>query len=99
MIFREANGAVTFAVKLVPRASRNEIVGVESDALKIRLTAPPVEGKANEALVKFLAECLDVGRSQIEIVSGEKSRHKMVRVRGISATQIEDKIVQDPKGF
>jgi len=91
MTFREANGAVTFAVKLVPRASRNELVGVEGDALKIRLTAPPVEGKANAALVKFLAEFLKVSRSQIEIVSGEKSKHKMVRVRGVTAALIQTK--------
>lgn len=94
MIFREANGAVTFAVKVVPRASRNEIAGVEGDALKIKLTAPPVEGKANEALIKFLAELLKVSRSQIEIVSGEKSKHKMVRVRGVTAAQINDKVAR-----
>ena len=91
-MFREANGAVTFAVKIVARASRNEIAGVEGDALKIRLTAPPIEGKANAALVNFLAKFLNVSRSQIEIVIGEKSKHKMVRVRGVTATQVQTKI-------
>ena len=90
-MFREANGAVTFAVKIVARTSRNELAGVEGEALKIRLTAPPVEGKANEALVKFLAEVLSVSRSQVEIVSGEKSKHKIVRVRGATAAQIRAK--------
>ena len=80
----------TFAVKVVPRASKNQIVGKESGAIKIRLNAPPVEGKANEALVKFLAETLGVRRAQIEIVTGHASRHKIVRVRGVTANQIEN---------
>lgn len=86
---REANGTVSFAVRLVPRASRNEIVGVEGDALKIRLHAPPVEGKANEALVRFLAERLDVPRANVEIVTGHAARRKVIRVRGVTAGQIE----------
>lgn len=96
MIFREANGAVIFPVRVVPRSSRNQIVRVEGDALKIRLTAPPVEGKANEALVKFLAEFLNVSRSQIQIMSGDKSKSKMVRVRGVTKAQIKDKIGPRP---
>ncbi len=80
----------TFAVKVVPRASKNQIVGMEGDAIKIRLNAPPVEGKANEALVKFLAETLEVSRAQIEIVRGHASRRKVVRVRGVTAEQIEE---------
>lgn len=84
--------AATFAVKVVPRASRNQIVGREGDAIKIRLNAPPVEGKANEALAKFLAETLGVRRAQIEIVSGHASRHKIVRVRGVTANQVEEMI-------
>ena len=82
--------AATFAVKVVPRASKNQIVGKEGGAIKIRLNAPPVEGKANEALVKFLAETLGVRRAQIEIVTGHASRHKIVRVRGVTANQIEN---------
>lgn len=84
------DNGVTFAVKVVPRASKNQIVGMEGDAIKIRLNAPPVEGKANEALVKFLAETLGVSRAQIEIVRGHASRRKLVRVRGMTAEQIED---------
>jgi len=86
----ESNGAVTFPVKVVPRASKNAIVGREGDTVKIRLAAPPVEGKANEALVKFLADSFGVGRAQIEIVTGHASRRKVVRVRGVTARQIED---------
>ncbi len=86
---KETKGAVSFAVRLVPRASRSEIVGIEGDALKIRLSAPPVEGKANEALVKFLAERLDVPRANVEIVIGHAARRKVVRIRGVTAAQIE----------
>ncbi len=86
---REAGGAVTFAVKVVPRASKNQIVGIEGDAVKVRLTAPPVEGKANDALIEFLADRLGVRRAQIEIVTGHASRRKVVRVRGVTARQIE----------
>jgi len=91
-IFKESNGAVTFAVKVVPRASKNQVAGIEGDAIKIRLNAPPVEGKANDALIEFLADVLDVRRAQIEIVTGLASRHKVVRVRGVTAKQIEDKL-------
>ncbi len=91
-IFNKADGAVTFAVKVVPRASKNQIVTSAGDALKIRLTAPPVDGKANAALIEFLADTLGVRRAQIEIVTGETARHKVIRVRGVTAKQIEEKI-------
>lgn len=90
--FKESNGAVTFAVKVVPRASKNQVAGIEGDAYKIRLNAPPVEGKANDALIAFLADALSVRRAQIEIVTGHTSRHKVVRVRGVTAKQIEEKL-------
>ena len=92
-IFKESNGAVTFAVKVVPRASKNQVAGVEGDAIKIRLNAPPVEGKANDALIEFLADALDLRRAQIEIISGNTSRHKVVRVRGATGKQIEEKLI------
>lgn len=82
-MFQESRDRVTFNVKVIPRAKRDEIVGVENDAVKIRLNAPPVEGRANQALVKFLARTLGVSRSQIEIVGGATSRHKRVRVSGV----------------
>ena len=91
-IFKEANGAVTFAVKVVPRANKNQIVGAEGDVIKIRLNAPPVDGKANDALIEFLADALKVGRAQVEIITGQTSRHKIVRVRGATAKKIEDRL-------
>jgi uncharacterized protein (TIGR00251 family) len=93
-VFREANGAVTFAVKVVPRASKNEIAGIQGDSIKVRLTAPPVKGKANSALIKFLAEKFGVSRAQIEIVSGETSKRKIVQLRGVSVAQAQNKIAR-----
>ena len=84
----EANGGVTFAVRVIPRSSRNQIVGVEGGALKIKLTAPPVEGAANAALVEFVAVWLGVRRSSVSITSGDKARNKLVRVNGVTRAQV-----------
>ena len=89
----EAGGGVTFAVRVVPRASKNEIVGVHGDALKVRLTAPPVEGRANEALIAFLARRLGVRKSQVEIVAGATSRRKMIRVIGLLAQEVGERLL------
>jgi len=85
----ESGGGVTFAVRVVPRSSRNAVAGVQGDALKVKLTAPPVEGAANTALIEFLAKQLGVRRSAVSIVSGEKSRSKTVRVEGVTWQRIE----------
>jgi uncharacterized protein len=84
----EANGGVTFSVHVVPRSSRNQIVGVEGGALKIKLTAPPVEGAANAALIEFIAKWLGVRRNAVSIVSGDKARNKIVRVSGMTQEQM-----------
>jgi uncharacterized protein (TIGR00251 family) len=81
---------VILSVHVVPRAARNEIVGVEEETLRIRVKAPPVKGKANEALVKLLAKTLGVGKNQIEVVSGHKSRRKTVKVEGIDENTVLD---------
>ncbi len=88
-----AEDGVTFAVRVVPRASRNEIVGIHGDALKIRLTAPPVEGRANEALVAFLVKRLGVRKSQVDIVAGATSRRKMIRVIGLLAQEVGERLL------
>jgi uncharacterized protein len=84
----ERDGCVIFAVRVAPRASRIRIAGEQGGALKVCLTAPPVEGRANEALRRLLAEELDVPVSAVQIVGGERSRTKRVSVAGISARQI-----------
>jgi uncharacterized protein (TIGR00251 family) len=79
---------VILSVHVVPRAARNEIVSVEGETLKIRVTAPPVKGKANQALVELLAENLGVRKNQIEIVSGHKARRKMVKVESVDENAV-----------
>jgi uncharacterized protein (TIGR00251 family) len=84
----EGKKGCTFRVRVQPRARRDEIRGLHGDELKIRLTAPPVAGKANQALQKFLAKHLDVPPSAVEILTGHTSRHKRVHVAGVSAKAI-----------
>jgi uncharacterized protein len=88
----EANGGVTFSVRVVPRSSRNQIVSVESGALKIKLTAPPVEGAANAALIEFVAEWLGVRRGAVSIVSGDRARNKLVQVNGVTREKVLAKV-------
>ena len=81
----EKDGAVSFAVRVQPRASRDEIAGEWQHALKIRLTAPPVDDRANEALRRLLAKRLKVPLSAVRIAAGERSRTKRVEIRGVTA--------------
>lgn len=87
-----ARGTVTFSVRVQPRASRDEIAGVYDGALKIRLCAPAVENRANEALVAYLAGVLKTSKSAVRIRSGEQSRAKRVEVFGVTRQQIENLI-------
>jgi len=83
------------AVRVTPRASRNEIFGVLNDGtVKIHLTAPPVEGQANEALLKFLSEVLGVPLSRLDIVAGKTGRDKLVSVLGMDAETVHKRIVK-----
>jgi|SRR5580704_3362086 uncharacterized protein (TIGR00251 family) len=81
-------GGVTFYVQVQPRASHDEIAGEHADALKIRLSAPPVNDRANDALVQLLAQRLNVPRAAVRIVAGEKSRRKRVIVTGVKREQV-----------
>jgi uncharacterized protein len=83
--FVQVRGEDVFvSVKVQPRASKNELGEVLGQELKIKITAPPVESAANEALVRFLAEVLDCPRGAVQLVRGQTSRHKTVLVRGLS---------------
>lgn len=75
-------------VKAVPRASRSEIAGIYGDMVRIRLAAPPVDGAANEELVRFLADTLSVPRSAVRVVSGQASRSKVILINGITMEQV-----------
>jgi uncharacterized protein len=91
IVVETAEGA-SFQVKVQPRARKNAIVGELGGVLKLALTAPPVEGRANEACIAFLAELLNVPRSSVTIAAGVSSRNKVVRVAGISAEQVERRL-------
>ncbi len=80
---------VTFTVRVLPRSSRNEFAGEQEGALKVKLTAPPVEGAANKMLVKFISGALKVPKSAVSIVTGETGRTKTISVSGVSAADIE----------
>ena len=82
----------TFQMKVHPRARKNAITGIVGDALKLALTAPPLEGRANDACIAFLAEFLNVPHSSVTIAAGASSRNKVIRVAGVTAAQMEEKL-------
>lgn len=90
-----AEGA-RFRVRVVPRARKDEVAGLLGDALKVRLAAPPVEGAANRALVKFLAQRLGVRASQVHILAGHTSREKVVAVEGLPPKEVEARLLGRP---
>jgi hypothetical protein len=89
---QESPAGVTFQVKVQPRAKRNAVVGQLGDALKVALTAPPVDNRANEACIEFFADLLQLPRSSITIVSGQGSRNKVIRVTGISVEELRNRL-------
>ncbi len=91
---RTHEDGVLLAVKVQPRASKNEIAGPLGDELRIKVTAPPVEAAANEALVRFLAETLDCPRGSVQLVRGHTSRHKQVFIRGLGADAVLERMAQ-----
>ncbi len=81
--------AIFLKIHLLPRASRNEICGLHGDALKVKVTAPPIEGKANMALQRFIAKKLHLASSQVEITAGQRSREKVLRISGVTQEDVE----------
>jgi uncharacterized protein len=92
VLFREHGSDVSFPVRVHPRAKKNAITGEVGDALKVALTAPPVEGKANEACIEFFAKLLNLPRSSVTIASGQSSRNKVIRISGLTAQQVRDRL-------
>ena len=88
--FTEDGGALTFKVRVVPRASRSEVVGEHDGTLRVRVAAPPVEGAANEELIRTLARFFDVPIRAVEITSGQASKLKQVRVKGANRSSLEN---------
>jgi uncharacterized protein (TIGR00251 family) len=89
MWIRETPKGVVFKAAIQPKGARNEIVGLKGDALKIKLTAPPVEGAANRMCIEFLARSLKVRKSDVEIIRGKRGREKQVLVRSATREKVE----------
>jgi uncharacterized protein len=89
---RESGDGMTFAIRVHPRAKKNAITGEIGDALKISLTAPPIEGRANKACIAFLAELLNLPRSSITITCGQNSRNKIIHVAGVGAEWVRGRL-------
>ena len=92
---QEREGAAVFSVRVQPRASKDEIAGEMGGALKVRLQAPAVEDRANEAMIEFLAQLLKTPKSAVRILSGDRSRTKRIEIRGVTRRQILTLLVQD----
>lgn len=82
----------TFTVKIHPRAKKNAVTGIIGDVLKVSLTAPPVDGKANDACVDFFAKLLKVPRSSVTIAAGQTSRNKVIRIASLTSQQVRERL-------
>jgi uncharacterized protein (TIGR00251 family) len=89
LFIKETANGVIFHIHVVPKSAKNEVAGVQGDAVKLKINAPPVEGKANAACIKFLSEILGVRKNQVNIVSGHTSRKKTVAIEGRGKKDIE----------
>ncbi len=93
--FKITGNDIIIKVKIVPGSSKNKIIGTYNDALKITITAPPVEGKANKKCIAYLAKFFDVAKSKIEIILGKNSKNKLIKIYDISQKEFLDKIEKD----
>ena len=90
--FKITGNDIVIKVKIVPGSPKNKIVGVYNNALKISITAPPVEGKANKKCIAYLAKYFDIAKSKIEIISGQTSKNKLIKIYDISQKDFLDKL-------
>ena len=88
----QKDSTISFTIRVVPRASRTEFAGEIGGAVKVRVASPPVDGAANAELIKFLAKTFHVGKSDVEIVSGQTSKTKQIQITGVTAEQLRDAI-------
>jgi uncharacterized protein len=89
---KDSPNDATFTVKVHPRAKKNAVTGEVGEALKLSLTAPPADGKANQACIEFFAKLLKVPRSSVTIAAGQSSRNKVIRVAGVTAQQVRERL-------
>ncbi|MCK4240393.1 MAG: YggU family protein [Candidatus Atribacteria bacterium] len=90
--FKIVGNDIVIKVKIVPGSSKDKIIGIYNDALKIAIAAPPVEGKANKKCIAYLAKCFDIAKSKIEIISGQTSKNKLIKINDVSQKDFLDKI-------
>lgn len=88
----ESADGVIISIHVQPKASRNEVTGIHDGEIRIRLTSPPVEGAANKLCIEFLAKLLKTSKSSITLISGDKSRHKILKITGMSRKELLDKL-------
>jgi uncharacterized protein len=88
--FNQKEDAVTFKVRVQPRAARTEVAGEHAGAVKLRIASPPVDGKANEECRRFLARLIGVSASSVEIVTGDSSRDKLIRIHNVSPERVRE---------
>jgi uncharacterized protein (TIGR00251 family) len=88
----QSPSGVTFAIRVHPRARKNAITSEAGDALKVSLTAPPVDGKANQGCIEFFANLLKVTRASVSIAAGQSSRNKVIRVAGLTSQEVERRL-------
>ncbi len=86
----DSEDGVIIQVRATPRASKNQVQGLHGEAVKIRLQAPPVDGKANDALIEFLAEKLGIPQRQVVLLSGQTSRQKRISLQGVTTVQVAE---------
>lgn len=89
LTIRETKDSAIFDILVVPKSSRCELTGIQKDALKLKITAPPVNGKANEECIRFLADKLNIKKSRIAIIAGHKSKRKTIAVFGLKSKDVE----------
>jgi uncharacterized protein (TIGR00251 family) len=89
---REQNGALTITIHAQPGAKKSEVVGLHGEALKVRLAARPVEGAANEELIRFFSELLGIAQNRLRLARGGLSRHKVLEISGLTRTEFEQKL-------
>ncbi len=87
-------GAIELTVSVVPRSSRCEIAGIHNNALRIKLTSPPVDNEANKQCCEFIAKQLGIARRQVAIIRGQTSRHKVLRIEGVVEQEVQEKLLR-----
>jgi uncharacterized protein (TIGR00251 family) len=91
-MFKDIDNGIEIKLWVQPRASKNKVIGPYSDSLKISITAPPVDGKANTEIIKFFSKALKISKSSIEILSGATGRNKRIKILGFTQDEFKEKL-------